>query len=136
MVKTEISIYRFSRPSVPISHLSYHHPYPIYCSSQKPRCVNARLSPTLCNPMDHSPPGSSVYGILQARILKWRAMPSSGDRLDPGIKPWFPALQADSLPLEPAEKPFGLSTKKISKTCRLTNSRTDLISATGSPARS
>ena len=32
---------------------------------------------TLCNPMDCSPPGSSVCGILQARILKWVAMPSS-----------------------------------------------------------
>ena len=32
---------------------------------------------TLCDPMDCSPPGSSVYGILQARILEWVAMPSS-----------------------------------------------------------
>ena len=30
--------------------------------------------PTLCNPMDCSPPGSSVHGILQARILKWVAI--------------------------------------------------------------
>ena len=29
---------------------------------------------TLCNPMDRSPPGSSVYGILQARILEWVAI--------------------------------------------------------------
>ena len=33
--------------------------------------------PTLCNPMDCSLPGSSVHGILQARILEWVAMPSS-----------------------------------------------------------
>ena len=33
--------------------------------------------PTLCDPMDYSPPGSSVNGILQARILEWLAMPSS-----------------------------------------------------------
>ena len=32
---------------------------------------------TLCHPMDCSPPGSPVHGILQARILKWVAMPSS-----------------------------------------------------------
>ena len=32
---------------------------------------------TLCNPIDCSPPGSSVHGILQARILEWIAMPSS-----------------------------------------------------------
>ena len=33
--------------------------------------------PPLCNPMDCSPPGSSVHGILQARILEWAAIPSS-----------------------------------------------------------
>ena len=32
---------------------------------------------TLCNPTDYSPPGSSIHGILQARILEWVAMPSS-----------------------------------------------------------
>ena len=32
---------------------------------------------SLCDPMDWSPPGSSVHGILQARILEWVAMPSS-----------------------------------------------------------
>ena len=34
------------------------------------------MCPTLCNPMDYSPSGSSVHGILQARILEWVAMPS------------------------------------------------------------
>ena len=33
--------------------------------------------PILCDPMDGSLPGSSVHGILQARILEWVAMPSS-----------------------------------------------------------
>ena len=36
-----------------------------------------QLCLTLCDPMDYSPPGSSVHGILQARILEWIAMPSS-----------------------------------------------------------
>ena len=31
--------------------------------------------PTLCDPLDCSPPGSSIYGILQARILEWVAIP-------------------------------------------------------------
>ena len=53
---------------------------------------------TLCNPMDCSPPGSSVHGILQARILDWYL-------LHPGIKPGSPALQVDSLPSEPRGKP-------------------------------
>ena len=43
--------------------------------------------PTLCNPMDHSLPGSSVHGILQARILEWVPRPPPGDLPDPGIKP-------------------------------------------------
>ena len=37
----------------------------------------AQSCPTLCDPMDCSPPGSSVHGILQARILKWVAIPFS-----------------------------------------------------------
>ena len=36
-----------------------------------------QLCPILCNPMDYSPPGSSVQGLLQARILEWIAMLSS-----------------------------------------------------------
>ena len=38
---------------------------------------------TLCDPMDCSPPGSSVHGILQARILEWVAMPSSRGSCQP-----------------------------------------------------
>ena len=37
----------------------------------------AQSCPTLCNPMDCSPPGSSVCGILQARIQEWVAIPFS-----------------------------------------------------------
>jgi len=37
--------------------------------------------------MDHSPPGSSVHAILQARLLEWVAMPSSRDLPDPEIEP-------------------------------------------------
>jgi len=37
----------------------------------------AQSCPTLFNPMDCSPPGSSVHGILQARILEWVAIPFS-----------------------------------------------------------
>ena len=40
----------------------------------------------------------SVHGILQARILEWVAIPSSGDLPDSGIEPRSLALQADSLP--------------------------------------
>ena len=58
--------------------------------SQELECLHAKLLLsywTLCNPMDCSPPGFSVYGVLQARILEWIAMPSSRDLSDSGIKP-------------------------------------------------
>ena len=41
------------------------------------RAKSLQSCPTLCNPMDYSPPGSSVHGIFQARILEWVAMPFS-----------------------------------------------------------
>ena len=44
------------------------------------------LCPTLCNPMDSNLPGFSVYGISQARILEWVAMPSSTGSPCPGIE--------------------------------------------------
>ena len=34
----------------------------------------AQLCPTLCDPVDYSPPGSSIHGILQAKILEWVAI--------------------------------------------------------------
>ena len=40
---------------------------------------------TLCDPMDCSLPGSSVHGILQARILEWVAVPFSKNRNKSGI---------------------------------------------------
>ena len=49
----------------------------IFCICMLHACVHAkllRLCPTLCDPMDHSPAGFSVHGILQARIRKWVAV--------------------------------------------------------------
>ena len=40
-------------------------------------CSEAQSCLTLCDPIDYSPPGSSVHGILPARILKWVAISSS-----------------------------------------------------------
>ena len=56
-------------------------------------CMHAKSlqsCPTLCDPMDCSPPGSSVHGILQARKLEWVAMHSSSKSSNPGIKPVSP----------------------------------------------
>ena len=49
--------------------------------------------------MDSSPPGSSVHGISQARILEGQPFPSPGALPDPGTEPASPALQASSLQL-------------------------------------
>ena len=62
----------------------------------------------LCHPVDCSPSGSSVHGILQARIPEWVAKTSSRGSSQLGIKPGSPALQADSLPSEPPRKPSHL----------------------------
>ena len=45
--------------------------------SRKVKVLVAQLNPTLCDPMDYSPPGFSVPGIFQARILEWVAIPFS-----------------------------------------------------------
>ena len=52
----------------------------------------AQLGPTLFDPMDCSLPGSSVYGISQARILEWVAIPSPGDLPNSGTEPRSLAL--------------------------------------------
>ena len=63
---------------------------------------------TLCDPMDYSPPGSSVHGILQARILEWVARPSSRRSSQP--REWVHLLhalhwQVGSVPPSPPWKP-------------------------------
>jgi len=47
--------------------------------AQQRRVLLTQLCPTLCDPMDCNPPGSSVHGILSARILEWVAIPFSGE---------------------------------------------------------
>ena len=59
-----------------------------------------------CNPVDRSPPGSSVRGITQARILEWDL---PGCLSNPGVKLGSSALQVDSLPCEPPGNPVVLN---------------------------
>ena len=65
---------------------------------------------TMCDPMDHSPPGSSVHGILQARILEWVPVPFSRGIFQ--THRWNPPLlhlllwQVGPLPLAPPGKPL------------------------------
>ena len=51
---------------------------------------------TLCDPMDCSPPGSSIRGIFQARVLEWVAISFSRDLPLPGIKAGSPTLLANT----------------------------------------
>ena len=72
------------------------------------QCSVSKSCPTLCHPIDSSLPGSSVPGILQARILEWVAMPSPGGSSRPRNQthsPASPTLQPDSLPTEPPGNP-------------------------------
>ena len=55
-------------------------------------CVYAKLCLTLCNPMDCSPPGSSVHGIFQAGIKEWVAISSSRGSSQPRDRTHNPAL--------------------------------------------
>ena len=65
----------------------------------------ARSCPPLCNPMNCSPPGSSVHGISKPRIMECLLFPSPEDLPDPGIKPIYLYWQVDSLPLSNLESP-------------------------------
>ena len=47
---------------------------------------------SLCNSMDYSPPGSSVHGILQARILEWVAIPFFRGSFQPRDKIWVSCM--------------------------------------------
>ena len=82
--------------------LVFFHAFPTLCES----VLVAQLCPTLCDPVDCSPPDSSVHGSLQARILEWVAISFSRGSSIPRDQTWVSALQADSLPSEPSEKPL------------------------------
>ena len=83
--------------------------YKLYPVSQGKVKMLVAQAVWLCNPKDCGPPGSSVHGILQARILEWVASSNLGDLCHSGIKPRSPVLQAGSLPSEPQGKPSSLT---------------------------
>jgi len=76
----------------------------IYC------CSVTKWCPTLCDPLDYSPPGSSVHGILQARILerKYLPFPPPRDLPNPRIESKSPALAGGffttKLPAKPLDE--------------------------------
>ena len=96
-------------------------------SSPSPDCVGtlcliSRVQ--LCNPMDCNPPGSSVLGILQARILEWVAMPSSKGSSRPrdhtGVS-CGSCLAGGFFTTEPSESPKRSLTWALSDNPRITS---------------
>ena len=67
------------------------------CCKPTVRSLLSQSCPTLCDPLDCSPPGSSVHELFQARVLEWVAISFSRGSSQPGIEPRSRALQADSL---------------------------------------
>ena len=82
-----------------------HHPRNVPCYTRLAAAKSIQSCPTLCDPIDGSPPGSPVPGILQARTLEWVAISFSNawkrkgkvkslSRVRPSATPWTAAFQA------------------------------------------
>ena len=82
-------------------------------------CVYTQSCTTLCDPMNYSPPGSSVHGICQARTLEWVAFPPPGDLSNLEIEPTSPGSPALAggffffFPTVPPGKPSGWKLQKF-----------------------
>ena len=83
----------------------------------------AQSCTTLCHPIDQRPPGSSVHGILQARVLEWGAISFSRGSSRPGGRTLVSPLQADALPSEPPGEPRSVETeaKKVADNMEIEN---------------
>ena len=89
----------------------------LQCRKVKTESEATQSCPTLCNPIDGSPPGSPVPGSLQARTLEWIAISfSRGIFSTQGSKPHLSHLlhwQADSLPLSHQGSPYSRTRFKM-----------------------
>ena len=77
------------------------------------KSAQSLLCPTLYDPVVCSLPGSSIHGILQARILEWVAISFSRGPSQPGDRTRSPALEADALTSEPPGKPMNYSSDRF-----------------------
>ena len=80
-------------------------PWDLYEVSGADLVLVAQLCLTLCDLMSCSPPGSSVHGISQTRILKWVPISFSRGFSSPRGQALISVTWADSLPSEPPGKP-------------------------------
>ena len=72
------------------------------------------VTQTLCDPMDYNSPGSSVHGDSPGKNTGELPCPTPRDLPNPGIKPWSPALQVDSLPSELPGKSMNTAVDSLS----------------------
>ena len=75
----KVSVISRFLPKSALSRFYQLQPRGVVCMRAKP----FQSCPILCDPLDHTLPGSSTHGILQTRILKWAAMPSSRGSFTP-----------------------------------------------------
>ena len=81
----EIAYKSFQEHKVKLRELLLIMPWAMVCDAEL-----LQLCPPLCTPMDCSPPGSAVQGILQARVLEWVAVSSSRGPSQPRAQTRFP----------------------------------------------
>ena len=92
-------------------------------------CLVVKSCPTLCDPMDCSPPSSSVHGILQARILEWLAVSFSRGSSQPRDRTHVAYIcQAGSSPLLSNKKKWTVDTTQMNLRGILLSERSQKVS--------
>ena len=74
----------------------------LQCTKVKSESEVTQSCPTLCEPMDHSPPGSSVHGIFQARVLEWGAVAFFGQAFLQSPKYFLQVVEGLPRPASPS----------------------------------
>ena len=92
-----------------VSQVVFFSPLPLFWTVsrvfEKPLCACVFSRVQLLWPCKYSPPGSSVHGILQARIPKWVAMPSSRGSSPPSDQTWISCIAGGFFTTEPPGRP-------------------------------
>ena len=79
--------------SLRLSFFCSQKPFLLHFSPIMLACSVSQSCSTLCNPVDCSPPGSSVHGVLQSRVLEFVIISSSRDPPNPEIKSKSPGIR-------------------------------------------
>ena len=92
-----------------------HGPGPVLGPAAAAAAKSLQSCPTLCDPIDGSPPGSSIHGIFQARVLEWgagpretkmnKALPSGSSQVSVGSK--YQPIHHEKMPSELVFKAWG-----------------------------